>query len=421
MPCGPGGGRHPHPHRCHHREPLLRGQRAPAEPLDPLSPGVFDARRAPPRDGTGLAAEGATTPSAIHHLVNRSTATPARPSTPSRWRWPSRRDAGRHPGRRRGRPRRPSPALRSRRSLRRHLGLHQVDPGLGSRRRALLAGPHAGGGGGRPLHRPPAGDPGQRGHRHGRPDGAAGGRLRGPGGGVRGPARSPAQPGPGRGAPGHRPQVQPGLRGPGAARPTSHRPAGRSLHLRSTAPNSAAARGRRGYHYPHDDPRGWVPQTTVPPRWRAGATTNHPVTAERSRRADEAIDPGETEEAATETVASRWRPSRRDCPVIVAVVFVLVLYAATAPWPPFEARRDVHREVLPLLAEHWRCSITDLDRVDACSPPASITGTVDSASRLAYLAFGNPVVKTMAAGSGVTRAWRRSRKKLSGRGGPRRR
>ena len=44
--------------------------------------------------------------------------------------------------------------------------------GLRRRRRAALPGPDDGGRGGPPVHRPPAGDPGQRGHRAGRPHGA---------------------------------------------------------------------------------------------------------------------------------------------------------------------------------------------------------------------------------------------------------
>ena len=40
----------------------------------------------------------------------------------------------------------------------------------------------------------------------------------------------------------------------------------------------------------------------------------------------------------------------------------------------------------------------------------SIGGTVDSASRLAYLAFSNPVIKTMALASGTGRAARRFRR-----------
>ena len=73
----------------------------------------------------------------------------------------------RHP-RRRGRcPRRITGPVRPGRPLRRHLGLHQVDPGLGPRRRAALAGPDDRGRGGPALHRPPAGDLGVGGHRDG--------------------------------------------------------------------------------------------------------------------------------------------------------------------------------------------------------------------------------------------------------------
>ena len=54
----------------------------------------------------------------------------------------------------------------------------------------------------------------------------------------------------------------------------------------------------------------------------------------------------------------------------------------------------------------------DLDRVDGILENAeAITGTADSASRLAYTAFSAPVVKTMAAVSGASRAWQRLRRK----------
>ena len=123
-------------------------------------------------------------------------------------------------GRRGGRAGRVTGAVRTRRPLRRGVRLHQVHPGLGPGRRAALAGPDAGGGGGRPVHRPPTGDLGLRGRGHGRSPGRRGGGRRGPGRGVRGPARGPDQPGPGHRAPGPGPQVQHGLRrpGPGAGR-----------------------------------------------------------------------------------------------------------------------------------------------------------------------------------------------------------
>ena len=89
------------------------------------------------------------------------------------------------------------------------LGLHQEHPGLRPPGRPALAGPHARGGGGRPLHRPPAGDPRQRGRGRGRPAGPGRGHRRRPRRRVRRPARGPAQPGPGGRPPGHGAQVEP--------------------------------------------------------------------------------------------------------------------------------------------------------------------------------------------------------------------
>ena len=62
---------------------------------------------------------------------------------------------------------------RGRPALRRDQRVHQVDPRLRRRRGAALPGPDGRGGGGPAVHRPPAGHPRQRGHRAGRPDGAA--------------------------------------------------------------------------------------------------------------------------------------------------------------------------------------------------------------------------------------------------------
>ena len=146
--------------------------------------------------------------------------------------------------------------------------VHQEHPGLRPRRRPLLAGPHARGRRGRPLHRPAARDPGLRGRRHGRPDVAAGGRRRRPRRRVRRAARGPAQPGPGRGPPGHGAQVEPGddlALGPGPrrrARAGRRRGAG---HLRDAHYKGAKSLGHgKGYDYPHDDPAGWVDQQYRP-------------------------------------------------------------------------------------------------------------------------------------------------------------
>ena len=93
-------------------------------------------------------------------------------------------------------------------ALRRDQRVHQVDPRLRRRRRAALPGPDDRGGGGPAVHRPPAGDPGQRGHRPGRPDRAADRGRRGPGGPADRDARGPAQPRPGHDRAGRRAQVQ---------------------------------------------------------------------------------------------------------------------------------------------------------------------------------------------------------------------
>jgi len=98
--------------------------------------------------------------------------------------------------------------------------------------------------------------------------------------------------------------------------------------------------------------------------------------------------------------------------VIVAVGMVIVLYSASRTITT--ARRaveDVHQAAVPLLADAHlavRKATVDLERVDALLTTAeSIAGTVDSATRLAHNAVGSPVVKVIATGAGVAKAWRR--------------
>ncbi len=57
-----------------------------------------------------------------------------------------------------------------------------------------------------------------------------------------------------------------------------------------------------------------------------------------------------------------------------------------------------------------RTANAELERVDDLLQSAqAVTGTVDSASRLAFLALGSPVVKSLAFATGANRAWRRFR------------
>lgn len=79
------------------------------------------------------------------------------------------------------------------------------------------------------------------------------------------------------------------------------------------------------------------------------------------------------------------------------------------------AIEELRRETVPLLG-HLRATVeqanVELARVDGVLERAeSIGTTVDSASRLAYLAFGNPVIKAMALAAGTGRAARRLRRR----------
>lgn len=76
---------------------------------------------------------------------------------------------------------------------------------------------------------------------------------------------------------------------------------------------------------------------------------------------------------------------------------------------------DVRAAGLPLLADLHTAvkqANAELGKVDILLDRAeSISGTVDSASKLAYTAFSNPLVKGIALASGGARALRRLRRK----------
>ena len=79
-----------------------------------------------------------------------------------------------------------------------------------------------------------------------------------------------------------------------------------------------------------------------------------------------------------------------------------------------ESVDELRRESLPVVAElrtTVQAANAELERVDTLLGTAeSISTTVDSASRLAYLAFSNPVIKAIAFASGTSRAARRFRR-----------
>ena len=115
-----------------------------------------------------------------------------------------------------------------------------------------------------------------------------------------------------------------------------------------------------------------------------------------------------------------------DVIAIVMAVLVAVLAGAVVSML-FSLRttlRSLHRsvdalreETLPLVDELRAAvdtTVDNVDRVDRLITAAEgIEAHVDSASRLAYRTIANPVVKTMAFGSGVKRASQRLRGKGS--------
>jgi hypothetical protein len=78
---------------------------------------------------------------------------------------------------------------------------------------------------------------------------------------------------------------------------------------------------------------------------------------------------------------------------------------------------DLRQETVPLLRQARVVveeAATEMVRVgDVLGSAEAVSATVDSASRLAYRAFANPVVKVLAFGTGTGAAFRR----LLGRGG----
>jgi len=107
--------------------------------------------------------------------------------------------------------------------------------------------------------------------------------------------------------------------------------------------------------------------------------------------------------------------------VIVAVAsvtaVVLLAVALVALTRTLRALRDVatvvRTETLPVLHDLHdtvHSANEELERFDRLvSTAESVTGTVDSASRLAYIAMANPVIKGVAFASGTAKAARRLR------------
>jgi hypothetical protein len=94
---------------------------------------------------------------------------------------------------------------------------------------------------------------------------------------------------------------------------------------------------------------------------------------------------------------------------LVALVVVIVLSRRIRDLR--EMIRDLRSETVPLVRDARVVvdqAATEMLRVgDVLSSADAVAGTVDSASRLAYRAFANPVVKVLAFRTGVTSTLRR--------------
>ncbi len=101
--------------------------------------------------------------------------------------------------------------------------------------------------------------------------------------------------------------------------------------------------------------------------------------------------------------------------VILMVLLTLVWYLARTMRVLRAAADDLRHESLELLADMRGAvglAARELERADGLLGTAeSISTTVDSASRLAYLAFSNPIIKVLAFGAGTARATRRFRRR----------
>jgi len=104
--------------------------------------------------------------------------------------------------------------------------------------------------------------------------------------------------------------------------------------------------------------------------------------------------------------------------VLTAVAIVFLCIALTALSRAMRTLREtveeLRRETLPVIA-NMQLTVNqanaELERVDSVLGTAeSISSTLDSASRLAYLALSNPLIKVMAFSTGTARAARRLRR-----------
>jgi len=97
--------------------------------------------------------------------------------------------------------------------------------------------------------------------------------------------------------------------------------------------------------------------------------------------------------------------------VLLAVALVSITKTMRAVRDTVELLRTETVPVMAELGDTVRSANVEIERLGGVLGTAeSIGGTVDSASRLAYLAFSNPVIKGLALASGTGRAAKRFRR-----------
>ena len=97
--------------------------------------------------------------------------------------------------------------------------------------------------------------------------------------------------------------------------------------------------------------------------------------------------------------------------VLLAVTLASITRTLRAVRDTVEMVRTETVPVMNELGDAVRSANVEIERVGGVLGTAeSIGGTVDSASRLAYLAFSNPVIKVLAVATGTSRAARRFRR-----------
>lgn len=97
--------------------------------------------------------------------------------------------------------------------------------------------------------------------------------------------------------------------------------------------------------------------------------------------------------------------------VLLGVAIVSMMRTLRSVRDTVSQLRSETMPVMVELGETVRTANAELERVDDLLGTAeTISGTVDSASRLAYLAFSNPVIKALALASGTSRAASRFRR-----------